>query len=192
MTSSNYRNSCEDRRSFLRTMASGIVALSVPGVLAAPSIARAAADIRSLSLVNHRTGESINSCYWIAGEYIPEAMAEFNHILRDWRAELAIEMDPRTLDIMSSVHALLDTSEPIQVVSGYRCAATNAAMREKRRGVARNSYHVRGMAVDLTMDGRSVSQIHSAAMSLRAGGVGKYSRSQFVHVDSGPVRDWGR
>lgn len=162
------------------------------GMLAAPSIARAATDIRSLSLVNHRTGESINSCYWIAGEYIPEAMREFNHILRDWRADLATEMDPRTLDIMSAVHALLDTTEPFQVVSGYRSAQTNAELRERRRGVAQNSYHIRGMAVDLTLDTRSVGQIYAAAERLGAGGVGKYTRSQFVHVDSGPVRTWGR
>lgn len=183
------RRACDDRRRFLKSLA-GCAAAGA--ALAAPSIAKAAADIRSLALVNHRTGESINSCYWIAGEYIPEARAEFNHILRDWRAELVIDIDCRTLDILSAVHAMLDTTEPFQVVSGYRSPETNAALRRRGRGVARNSYHTRGMAIDFAMDTRTVNQMHAAAMALSAGGVGKYSRSQFVHVDSGPVRDWGR
>ncbi len=180
------------RRSALRAIAGGIFGLTSASVLSAPSIACAAGNIRSLALVNHRTGESINSCFWIEGQYIPEALAEFNHILRDWREDLATEMDTRTLDIMAAVHKLLDTTEPFQVVSGYRSPQTNARLRSERRGVAKNSYHVKGMAVDLTMDNRTISQIHAAALSVKAGGVGKYSRSKFVHVDSGPVRDWGR
>ena len=192
MRSAAARNTCEGRRSFLKSVAGCAAGVAASGLLAAPAIARVATDIRSLVMVNDRTGESINSVYWIAGDYILEALTEFNNILRDWRAELVIDIDPRTLDILSAVHAMLETSEPFQIVSGYRSAATNAALRRRQRGVARNSYHIRGMAVDITLDSRSVGQMHSAAMALSAGGVGKYTRSKFVHLDSGPVRDWGR
>ena len=92
----------------------------------------------------------------------------------------------------SGVYNLVDTSEPLEIVSGYRSPKTNAMLRSRSRGVARNSYHTRGKAVDMTLKSRSVSQMARAALSLRAGGVGKYSRSKFVHVDSGPIRDWGR
>ena len=160
-------------------------------MLGAPALARTG-QIRSLALVNHRTGESINSVFWIEGQYIPEALAEFNHILRDWRQNEATTMDVRTLDIMSAVHRLLETTEPFQIVSGYRSPKTNAALRRKSRGVAKNSYHVKGMAVDLTLDTRSVGQMQRAGLAVGGGGVGKYSRSQFVHLDSGPVRSWGR
>lgn len=158
----------------------------------APAILRGAGDFRALSLINNRTAERVNSVYWIEGEYIPEAMEAFNYVLRDWRRNEVMAMDPRVLDIMSATHNLLDTSEPFEVVSGYRSPETNAMLRSRSRGVARKSYHTRGMAVDLKLEGRSVRQMASAAESLGAGGVGRYSRSKFVHVDSGPVRDWGR
>ena len=91
---------------------------------------------------------------------------------------------------MSAAQKLLDTEEALQVVSGFRSIKTNALLRRRSRGVARNSYHIKGMAVDVKMQTRSVGQVGSAARALRAGGVGKYRG--FVHMDSGPVRDWGR
>ena len=89
-------------------------------------------------------------------------------------------------------HRLLGCSEPFHIVSGYRSPKTNRMLMRQSRGVARNSYHLKGMAADIQLATRSVDQICSAALSLHAGGVGRYSRSEFVHVDSGPVRGWGR
>jgi uncharacterized protein YcbK (DUF882 family) len=179
------------RRTVLTTGVAGLVAAAT-GFNAAPAIAKGAGNFRALSLVNHRTAEKLNSVYWVEGEYIPEALEAFNYILRDWRQDQAINIDTSVLDIMAATHNLLETSEPFQIVSGYRSPKTNAMLRSRSRGVARNSYHTRGMAVDLTLDSRSVGQMASAARSLSAGGVGRYSRSKFTHVDSGPVRDWGR
>jgi uncharacterized protein YcbK (DUF882 family) len=159
---------------------------------ASPAVLRSAGEFRSLSLINHRTAEKLTCAYWVEGEYIPEALEAFNYILRDWRQNEIIKIDPRTINIMAATHSLLDTSEPFQVVSGYRSPKTNAMLRSRSRGVARNSYHTRGMAVDITLDSRTARQIAGAAKSLGAGGVGTYSRSSFAHVDSGPVRDWGR
>ena len=179
------------RRAVLGGLAGGLSAVTT-GLISAPAIARGAGNFRALSLVNHRTAEKLNSVYWVEGDYIPEALEAFNYILRDWREELVTQIDPKVIDIMAATHNLLETSEPFQVVSGYRSPKTNAALRRKSRGVARNSYHTRGMAIDLTLDDRTARNIASAAKSLGAGGVGTYSRSKFTHVDSGPVRDWGR
>jgi uncharacterized protein YcbK (DUF882 family) len=103
-----------------------------------------------------------------------------------------VPIDPTTINIMAATHGLLDCSEPFDVVSGYRSPKTNAMLRGNSRGVAKNSYHLKGMAADITCRARSVGQVASAAKSLGAGGVGRYSRSSFTHVDSGPVRQWGR
>lgn len=165
---------------------------SAPAFASAPALLKGAGDIRHLALVNEKTGEWLNTVYWAEGEYIAEALAAIDHIMRDWREDIVHRMDPRTLDILSATHQLLDCDEPFKVVSGYRTRKTNAMLRRRSRGVAKNSYHIKGMAVDVAMKTRSVRQISRAGLSLGAGGVGRYSRSQFVHLDSGPVRKWGR
>jgi len=180
------------RRAFLGGL-TGLVAVTAatPVIAKAPAILKGAGDFRRLSLVNERTGEWINSVYWVEGDYIPEALQGLNYLLRDWRQEKVCRMDPRAIDILAAAQHLLDSTEPFKIVSGYRTKKTNAMLRKRSRGVALNSYHIKGMAVDITMRTRSVSQISRAGLSLGAGGVGKYSRSQFVHMDSGPVRTWG-
>ena len=178
-----------------RVLLGGLTALGAaavtPAFAKAPAVLTGAGNYRSLALVNDRTGENINSVYWIDGVYVPEALEAFNHILRDWRQDKVCKMDPRAIDILSATHRLLDVAEPFKVISGYRTRETNALLRKHSRGVASNSYHIKGMAVDITLASRSVSQITRAGLSLGAGGVGKYSRSRFVHLDSGPTRKWG-
>lgn len=181
-----------NRRSMLFGAAGLGICAATPGVAASPAVLRGKGKFRVLSLINNRTAERLNAAYWIDGDYIPEALDAFNFILRDWREGSVMRIDPETLDIMSATHKLLGTSEPFEIVSGYRSPRTNAMLRRRSRGVARNSYHTRGMAVDMALKSRSVQEIARAALSLNAGGVGRYSRSSFVHVDSGPVRTWGR
>lgn len=147
--------------------------------------------MRMLSMYNGRTGERMNTIYWIEGEYIEEAMTEVNFFMRDWRRDEAFQMDRRNIDLMAAAHRLLDTDSPYLLLSGYRSPATNAMLRSRSRGVARNSRHMQGQAADLRVDSRSVSQVARAAIACNAGGVGKYSRSNFVHMDCGPVRNWG-
>ncbi len=139
-----------------------------------------------------RTGERIDTIYWIEGEYIREALREIAVFMRDWRNGKALAIDTRTIDIMAAAHNLLDASEPYLLLSGYRSPETNAMLRSRSSGVARNSLHLRGQAADLRLSSRSVGQIARAAASCRAGGVGRYSGSNFVHMDCGPVRSWGR
>ena len=152
---------------------------------------RGAGDIRRIKMYSGRTGEKIDMIYWIEGEYIKDALKEINFFMRDWRTNGTVGIDARTVDIITATHNLLDVNEPYMLLSGYRSPATNAMLRSKSRGVAKNSLHMKGQAADLRLGSRSVSQIYRAASSCHAGGVGRYSRSNFVHVDCGPVRSWG-
>jgi uncharacterized protein YcbK (DUF882 family) len=111
--------------------------------------------------------------------------------MRDWRLDEVKNIDTRTVDIMAAAHNLLDTKEPYTLLSGYRNAGTNAMLRSRSRGVAKNSLHVKGQAADLRLKSRSVNQMGQAALACHAGGVGKYNRSNFVHMDCGEVRSWG-
>lgn len=138
-----------------------------------------------------RTGERIDTIYWIDGNYIREALAEVHHFMRDWRNNQARAIDTRTIDIMAAAHRLLDVNEPYMLLSGYRSPATNAMLRSQSRAVASESLHMRGEAADLRLSSRSVAQIARAASALQAGGVGRYSRSNFVHMDCGANRTWG-
>ncbi|MFT4784513.1 MAG: hypothetical protein ACI9IV_002259 [Paracoccaceae bacterium] len=165
-------------------------------VCAAPTFAnafglvRGAGDIRRIRMYSGRTGESLDTIYWIEGDYIKDAVKEINHFMRDWRRDKSTSMDLRTLDIMAAAHNLMDISEPYLLLSGYRTPQTNAMLRSKSRGVAKKSLHMTGQAADLRLTTRSVKQMASAAAKCEAGGVGRYARSNFVHMDCGPVRVW--
>ena len=138
-----------------------------------------------------RTGERLDMIYWIEGDYIRDAVEEVNHFMRDWRTGQKIAIDVRNIDIMAASHNLLEVNEPYMLLSGYRSPKTNAMLRARSRAVAKKSLHMKGQAADLRLTTRSVSQIARAAVACRGGGVGKYSGSNFVHMDSGQVRTWG-
>ena len=180
-----------NRRAVLTVFAAAAVT-AAPVQSKAFGFLRGSGDIRRIRMYSGRTGERIDTIYWIEGEYIPEAMAEINHFMRDWRNNGTIEIDRRAIDIFAAAHSLMEADEPYMLLSGYRSPQTNALLRSRSRGVARNSLHMKGQAADLRMHGRSVSQMARAAAACSAGGVGKYSRSDFVHMDCGPVRLWGR
>ena len=165
----------------------GVGGLSAPVVLAAR---RRNVQARRLFMTNQRTGEDLNIIYHIEGEYVPEALDVVNHFMRDWRADESHKIHERTLDILAAVHNILDTSEPYQLISGYRTPETNRMLQEGSGGVASNSLHVRGMAADVRLDSRSTGQLAGAALQCKAGGVGTYLGSGFVHVDCGRVRKW--
>ena len=178
------------RRALLGAFAATTL-VAAPTFSSAAGLLRGAGDIRRIRMVSPRTGEKIDTIYWIEGEYIPEAVQEIAVFMRDWRINEAKAIDTRTIDIMAASHNLLETTEPYTLLSGYRSPATNAMLRSRSRGVAKNSRHMLGQAADLRLKSRSVSQMSRAAQSCQSGGVGKYSRSNFVHMDCGPVRLWG-
>ena len=178
------------RRGLLGAFAATAV-IATPTYSNAFGFLRGAGDIRRIRMYSGRTGESIDTIYWIDGDYIPDAVHEINHFMRDWRNGEAKQIDARTVDIMAAAHNLLDVSEPYMLLSGYRTPETNAMLRSRSRSVARNSLHMQGQAADLRLSSRSVSQMASAASACASGGVGRYSGSNFVHMDCGPVRTWG-
>lgn len=180
------------RRGALGLIGGAATLSAAPQVFAAssPAINTGAGDIRRVHLINKRTWEEVNTVYWVDGEYIPEAKAEIDYLLRDWRKNLIIDYDIKAVNILAGVYRMLETSEPLGIVSGYRSQATNAMLRRKNRGVAKDSYHTKGMAIDFQMRTRGARGIAKVARSLGAGGVGSYRT--FAHVDSGPVRSWRR
>jgi len=178
------------RRSVLGAFAAMAVA-AAPTFANAAGFLRGAGDIRRIKMYSGRTGERIDMIYWIEGNYIKDAVSELNYFMRDWRTDGVKSMDLRTVDIMAASHNLLDVSEPYMLLSGYRSPQTNAMLRSRSRGVAKNSLHMRGQAADLRLASRSVNQMARAAIACNGGGVGRYSGSNFVHMDCGQVRNWG-
>jgi uncharacterized protein YcbK (DUF882 family) len=160
---------------------------AVAFVRSAPAVSFAP---RSVSLYNTHTSEWVRTVYWADGHYIREAVRDINWVLRDHHSDEVRPMNAGVLDVLGMLRTRLDCHDPFLVVCGYRSAATNHQMAMRSSGVASNSYHIHGMAIDLRCEGRDLSQVRGAAMSLRSGGVGYYPQSDFVHVDCGPVRYW--
>ncbi len=177
------------RRGLLGAFAATAVA-AAPTFSNAAGFLRGSGDIRRIRMFSGRTGERIDMIYWIDGKYIKDSVKEINHFMRDWRNDEVKQVDLRTIDIMAASHNLLDVSEPYMMLSGYRSPATNAMLRRRSRAVAKNSLHMRGQAADLRLSSRSVSQMAKAAQACHAGGVGRYFRSNFVHMDCGVIRSW--
>ena len=185
------KNQLISRRSLLGVFGASVVA-AAPVFTNAAGFIKGAGDIRKLKMISHKTGERIDTIYWIDGGYIPEALHEIDVLMRDWRRNEVKPIDLRTIDILAASHSLLDTAEPFRLMSGYRSAKTNAMLRRQSRSVSKNSLHITGQAADVRLGSRSVRQLAKAAQTCKSGGVGKYSRSNFVHLDCGPVRLWGR
>ena len=150
----------------------------------------AARPEKSLAIYNPNTGEGVKTVYWFRGKYLPTALQDIDHLLRDYRANEVKPIDPQLLDLLYSMSTLLETDEPFYVISGYRSPSTNAWLRLFNRAVAENSMHMEGKAVDLRLPGHDTSLVRRAAVALQGGGVGYYPYANFVHVDTGPVRYW--
>ncbi|HLS58831.1 MAG TPA: DUF882 domain-containing protein [Paracoccaceae bacterium] len=174
------------RRSFLGVLAAGMAVAAAPVYAKAPGLLRGAGDVRKIAMYNQRTGESLNTVYYANGRYIPEAMTEISFFMRDWRHNVVRQYHPGNIDILATTLRMLETDEPYLMISGYRTPQTNRML----RGAAKESYHMRAMAADVRLRSRDVSQVSRAALACRAGGVGIYNRSNFVHMDCGPVRTW--
>ena len=153
----------------------------------------AAAQPYSLHLYHLHTGESLDVVYRIGDEYIPEALDQLNHFLRDHRTQDASHYDPKEFDLLHSIMARLGKPDGIiDIVCGYRTPWSNAFLRQGRAssGVAEHSQHMEAKAIDIRVPGVQTAKLRDTAESLEAGGVGYYPGSQFVHVDVGPVRTW--
>jgi len=149
-----------------------------------------ASAIRRASIHNLHTGEMLDTVYWENGAYLPGALAEAMRVMRDWRNGDEHVMDPRLFDLLHAIQSRLEVSKPFQLISGYRSPQTNAMLHAESGQVASKSQHMLGKASDIRVEGVDLANLHRAALSLKAGGVGFYPVSNFVHVDVGPVRQW--
>ncbi|USD38839.1 MULTISPECIES: DUF882 domain-containing protein [Ferrimonas] len=145
---------------------------------------------KSLSFYNRHTGETSNHTFWMGGEYDPQALQSFNQVLRDHRTGEVTQMDQDLFNLLYDLQRSLGTDNRIEIISGYRSPKTNAMLAGKSSGVAKKSYHTRGMAIDIAIPGVELKDLRNAALELKRGGVGFYPRSGFVHVDTGRVRRW--
>jgi len=187
------------RRGFLTgagRLALGGAALAAGGsLLPAPALAAtkaaAAGSRRALAFQSLHTGETLKVTYWQDGRYVPTALEDVNHILRDWRTGEIGQMDPKLLDILHQLKGRLRADGPFHIISGYRCPRTNAMLASRSGGVAKKSLHMEGKAIDIALPGRKLAEVRQAALELKLGGVGYYPKSGFVHVDTGRVRQWG-
>jgi uncharacterized protein YcbK (DUF882 family) len=148
------------------------------------------AGVRRASVHNLHTGDKLDAVYYENGRYVPQVMLAAMRVLRDWRDGEEHVMDPRLFDLLHTLGERLSVNRPFQVLSGYRSKTTNALMHERSPQVAAKSQHVLGKALDICLEGVDLARLHRAALSLRAGGVGFYPQSGFVHVDVGPMRQW--
>lgn len=182
------------RRHFFRTGATVVAAgLAARGAIAMPRRAATVGDdIARLAFVNTHTGEKLDVVYREGQNYLTDAMAEIDRLLRDHRSGEVHPVDRALLDQLDRLGELLGTGKrPFHVISGYRSPATNARLAARSGGVATRSLHMSGRAIDIRMPGMPLADVHRAALSMQAGGVGFYPRSDFVHLDTGRVRTWG-
>ena len=181
-----FGSECQDtaRRGVLRAFGWAALSLALPFAPAAW-----AAAPRSISLYHTHTSEKMSLVYFEGGDYVPEALASLNNMLRDFRTGEMCDFDPGLFD---QLHALnLACGEgTYEVVSAFRSAQTNKMLREQSKRVAKDSLHVRGQAIDVRLSGRDTRRLRDAALALKQGGVGFYPRSNFVHLDTGAVRSW--
>lgn len=178
------------RRRFLRHTARLAAAVALPA-LATPAALASLPDARALALVHTHTHEKIDLVYADGERYVPEALGWLNRFLRDhYTGDIGV-MDPQVFDLLHRVQQALGSKGSFEVISGYRCPATNSRLRQTGGGgVAKHSLHMEGRAIDVRLPGVPLADLHEAALSLRAGGVGFYPREQFVHLDTGRVRNW--
>lgn len=175
------------RRRWLLSAAALVVAPMVCIPRAAHATSR---DLRTLAFHNTHTGEALDITYAAAGSYIADALARVDRLLRDFRTGDVHPIDPALLDQLHTLATATGTRAPFEIISGYRSPATNAALQRHGGGVATHSLHLQGRAIDIRLADVPLPDLRDAALSLRAGGVGFYAQSQFVHLDTGAIRRW--
>jgi len=182
----SHQGFCQRRR-FLGLAAAGAAVALAPGARVAEA---ALSGARRLSFYSLNTQESLSAVFWRDGSIVPDGLAAIDYHLRDFRTGDVRPIDPHLLDLLHRLVGVMDYEGPIHVISGYRSPKTNAMLARRSGRVAKKSYHLRGMAIDIRLPERRLAGLRDSALKLAAGGVGFYPSSNFVHVDTGPVRRW--
>ena len=173
-----------------RLLTAGAAAVAAPMLVFARRSSAAATSPRMLAFRHTHTGESLSVTFAHGARYVADALERVNWLLRDFRNGAVQPIDPQLLDQLYSVAMLTGSRSPYEVISGYRSPATNEALHRRGRGVATKSLHLEGRAIDVRLPDVPLADLRDAAMSLKAGGVGYYAESRFVHLDTGRVRRW--
>ena len=163
-------------------------ALAAPALVGLKNLA-----VRTLSFDCTNAGETLNAVdYWVEGKYVPDALAEINNAMRDYRTGEVYPIATNLLDLLYQLGRRLDTDCQFELTSGYRSSETNANLHELDSGVATNSLHMTGQAADISLPGRPLRSVYETALAMRLGGVGYYPdpEDDFLHVDVGRVRRW--
>ncbi|UXN71829.1 DUF882 domain-containing protein [Devosia neptuniae] len=168
--------------------------MSITVILPQAVIPAQAASERAIYLYYTHTKETARIVFKRNGQYVQSGLNELNYFLRDWRRNEPARMDPRLFDLVWEVYQEVGATQPINVVSAYRSPKTNEMLRATSSGVAENSQHTKGHAMDFFIPGIPLSKLRAVAMRKQVGGVGFYptSGSPFVHLDTGSVRAWPR
>ncbi|MBX2834638.1 MAG: DUF882 domain-containing protein [Micavibrio sp.] len=186
----NTRSTLE-RRDILKFGLAGFVATAVPTIITTPAQASSSKNSTwRTSFRNEHTGESFSGVYRVGNKYLPDAFERISYVCRDFRTGEVFPMDPRVIDILTVIQQKMGQRGPVSILSGYRSPKTNSSLRKASSGVAKNSFHMYGQALDIRMHGYKTSGIRNIAVGLKAGGVGYYPKSNFVHVDTGKFRTW--
>jgi uncharacterized protein YcbK (DUF882 family) len=179
------------KRSLLVGLAAVLTISTVPSILTASAAIPAGSATYRLRLYHLHTGEHLDVVYRIGEQYLPDRIAELDQFLRDHRTGEVKDYDVREFDLLHDLLAKLGKPDSeIDIVCGYRTPWSNNYLREHSRGVALHSQHMEAKAIDIRIPGIPTNKVRDAALSLQQGGVGFYKRSDFVHVDVGPVRHW--
>ena len=164
--------------------------LAAPALILSRHAPASGAPSRTLRFDHTHTGEKLTVTYTAGDRYLPSALMEINRFLRDFRTGDVHAIDPQLLDQLHTLATVTASPAPFEVISGYRSPATNDSLRAHSTGVAAHSLHLDGRAIDIRLADVALADLHQAAVSLRAGGVGFYPGSNFVHIDTGRVRYW--
>ncbi len=178
------------RRRFITRSGKWLLAGALTPVIT-PLQAAPARNSRRLQLEHLHTEEQLSLVYAIGNNYLPSATQLLDRFLRDHYSQEIGRIDLRLFDLLHQIQQILGCQQPFQVISGFRSPATNDQLRANGTGgVARNSLHMSGRAIDIRLAEIPLTDLRDAAMLLKAGGVGYYSQEQFVHIDTGKVRYW--
>jgi uncharacterized protein YcbK (DUF882 family) len=168
----------------------GAAALAIASPLRGALAALPQTGVRTLGLVSTHTNEKLIATYWRNGAYDEGALKDINYVLRDFRTGDVAPIDPQLLDLLVELHRRTGSRKPYHVISGYRAPKTNAMLASASGGVAKRSLHMDGKAIDIRLHDVALSDLRQTALGMKAGGVGYYKKSDFVHVDTGRVRQW--
>lgn len=145
---------------------------------------------RSLAIQNPHTGDKLSLTYFEKGRYLNDALDEISFLLRDYRTGDVHPVDPELLDQLHDLKQMMGLIQPFDVICGYRSPLTNARLHAEHSGVANNSFHIHGRAVDIRIERLDIRRIRNAAVAMHRGGVGYYPGSNFIHLDTGSFRTW--